>query len=97
MKTREEVMKILAEVKQDLSARYHVTGIALFGSYARGEQHEDSDIDILVDVEPSTGLRFVALADELEKLLGQRIELVTSRAINPKLKPLVESESIEVV
>ena len=97
MKTREEVIKILAEVKQDLSARYHVTRIALFGSYARGEQREDSDIDIPVDVEPSIGLRFVALADELEELLGQRIELVTSRTINSKLKPLVESESIEVV
>ncbi len=60
------------------------------------EQREDSDIDILVDVEPSIGLRFVTLANELEELLGQRIGLVTSRAISPNLKPYVESESIEV-
>jgi hypothetical protein len=96
MKTREEVLRILGGVKKDLGARYRVTRIALFGSYARGEQREHSDIDILVDVEPSIGLRFVALANELEELLGQRIELVTSRAISPKLRPFVESESIEV-
>ena len=96
MKTREEVLKNLGGVKKDLGVRYHVTRIALFGSYARAEQREDSDIDILVDVEPSTGLRFVALANELEQLLGQRIELVTSRAISPKMKPFVESEIIEV-
>ena len=96
MKTREEVLRILREAKKDLGVRYHITRVALFGSYARAEQQEESDIDILVDVEPSIGLRFVALANELEKLLGQRVELVTSRAISSKLKPLVESESIEV-
>ena len=70
MKTREEVLRILGGAKKDLGARYQVTRIALFGSYARAEQREDSDIDILVDVEPSIGLRFVALANELEELLA---------------------------
>jgi uncharacterized protein len=96
MKTREEVLNILRQARHDLSARYHVTRITLFGSYARGEQQEDSDIDILIDVDPTIGLRFVTLADELEGLLGQRVELVTYRAIAPKTKSLLEADSIEV-
>ena len=96
MKTREEVLNILRQARHDLSARYQVTRITLFGSYARGEQQEDSDIDILIDVDPTIGLRFVTLADELEGLLGQRVELVTSRAIAPKTKSLLEADSIEV-
>ena len=96
MKTREEVLNILRQARHDLSARYPVTRMTLFGSYARGEQQEKSDIDILIDVDPSIGLRFVALANELELLLGQRVELVTSRAINPKMKPLLKADGIEV-
>ena len=96
MKTREEVLSILRQARPDLNARYQVTRISLFGSYARGEQREDSDIDILIDVDPSIGLRFVTLANELEGLLGQRVELVTSRAIAPKMKSLLEADSIEV-
>jgi hypothetical protein len=96
MKTREEVLNILGQARHDLSSRYPITRITLFGSYARGQQQEDSDIDILIDVDPSIGLRFVTLADELEGLLGQRVELVTSRAIAPKMKSLLEADSIEV-
>ncbi|HVP17600.1 MAG TPA: nucleotidyltransferase domain-containing protein [Spirochaetia bacterium] len=66
MKTREEVLRILGGAKKDRGARYRVMRIALFGSYARAEQREDSDIDLLVDVEPFIGLRFVALANEIE-------------------------------
>jgi len=88
MKTREEVLNILRQARHDLSSRYPITRITLFGSYARGQQQEDSDIDILIDVDPSIGLRFVTLANELEGLLGQRVELVTSRAIASKMKSL---------
>ena len=96
MKTREEVLNILRQARHDLSSRYPIARITLFGSYARGQQQEDSDIDILIDVDPSIGLRFVTLANELEGLLGQRVELVTSRAIAPKMKSLLEADSIEV-
>jgi predicted nucleotidyltransferase len=96
MKTREDILKILRDARRDLQERYHVTKLALFGSYARGDQREDSDIDILVDVDPSIGLRLVTLADELESLLGSRVELVTSRAVSPKMIKILEVDSIEV-
>lgn len=96
MRSREEVLSILREAQRDLQMRYRVTRIALFGSYARGDQREESDIDILIDVDPSIGIRFVTLANELENLLGNRVELVTSRAVSPKMKQILEAECIEV-
>jgi predicted nucleotidyltransferase len=96
MKSREDILQILRDARRDLQARYHVTRLVLFGSYARGDQREDSDIDILIDVDPSIGLRIVTLADELESLLGCRVELVTSRAVGPKMKQILKVDSIEV-
>ena len=51
MKSREEVMTILRRARHDHQARFPITRMALFGSYARGDQHENSDVDILVDVD----------------------------------------------
>ena len=90
MKSRDEVMTILRQARHDLQARFPITRIALFGSYARGDQHEESDVDILVDVDPSIGLKFVSLAEELERLLGEPVELVSSRAVGPRTKPVLD-------
>jgi predicted nucleotidyltransferase len=77
-------------------ARFPITRMALFGSYARGDQHEDSDVDILVDVDPSIGLKFISLAEELERLLGEHVELVSSCAVGPRMKPVLEADCVEV-
>ena len=55
----------------------------------------ESYVDILVDVAPSIGIRFVSLADELEELLGLRVDLVSSRAVHPALWKAIESELID--
>jgi uncharacterized protein len=68
--------------------------MALFGSWARNEQTETSDVDILVDLDPSIGLRFVTLAERLESLLEQHVDLVSSRAVKPNL--LIQTELIDV-
>ena len=69
MKTREEIISLLAKEKPKLQTRFKVRSMALFGSYARGEQRVDSDVDILVDVDPSIGLEFVSLSEKIETLL----------------------------
>lgn len=96
MKSKEEVLQILKEAKPELARRYGLKRLALFGSYARGDQREDSDVDILVEVDPSIGLEFVDLADHLEELVGVRAEVVSSRAIKPRNWKVIERELIDV-
>jgi uncharacterized protein len=96
MINRDEVLRILRDAKPDLIQKYRIKRLALFGSFARNEQTEDSDVDILVDVEPSIGLRFVELADQIEELIGIRAEVVSSRAIKPRAWEFIQKELVDV-
>ena len=96
MKTREEILASLGTAKAELQERFRVRTLALFGSYARNQQTEKSDVDILVEVDPSIGLGFVSLADELERRLQQRVDLVSSRAVRPNRRRLIEPDLIYV-
>lgn len=96
MKTTEEVLKLLQQQKSELAQIYGVKRLALFGSYARGDQREDSDVDVIVEVDPSIGLRFVELAEQIQKLLGIRTEVISSRAIKPRHWQIIQGELIDV-
>ncbi|MCD4655031.1 nucleotidyltransferase family protein [bacterium] len=96
MKTSEDIVRQLQKIKGYLSDTFKVNSLALFGSYSRGDQTESSDIDILVDVDPSVGLEFVTLAETLEKTLGGTVDLVSIRAIRPEYRALIEDELIYV-
>ncbi len=92
MKTKEEILRILQQEKPELIRRYGVKRLALFGSYARDDQREDSDVDILVEVDPSIGLGFVELAERIEGALGVRAEVVSRRAIKPRYWEAIKEE-----
>ncbi len=96
MMTKEQILRILSENKGRLQTAFKVRTLAVFGSYARGEQQEDSDVDILVDVDPSIGLDFVTLCETIEKLLGTRVDVVSSRAVRPSAWKVIEPELIYV-
>jgi len=66
----------------------------LFGSYARGEETKDSDVDILVDLDYSkpVGLEFIQMQLDLQALLKKPIDLVSSRGMSKYIKPYVDSE-----
>ena len=96
MITKEEILESLARNKPELQRRFKVDKLALFGSYARGEQGPDSDVDILVEVDPSIGLEFVTLADRIENILGATVDLVSSRAVTSKAMKFIEPELIYV-
>jgi uncharacterized protein len=83
MLNRDAIITKLREAKPALKSEFPLHEIALFGSYARSEQRATSDIDILVDVDPSIGLQIVTLADRLEELLGQKVDLLSRRALSP--------------
>ncbi len=82
---RETILQRLRESKPALVRQFPLRRLALFGLFARGDATPRSDIDILVDVEPSIGLEFVTLADQLEALPGHEVDLVSRRAVKPML------------
>jgi len=95
MKSRDDILDQLRAVKPALQQEFPLRRLALFGSWARNEQTENSDVDILVDVDPSIGLRFVTLAERLEAALGQRADVVSRRAVKPSLWIMIEPELID--
>ena len=96
MKTKAEILKILQVEKPELMRRFGLKRLALFGSFAREDQREDSDVDVMVEVEPSIGLGFVELADRIEDALGIRTEVVSRRAIKPRYWEVIKEELIDV-
>ncbi len=94
MRTLEDLVRILREHKAELAERYGVRAIAVFGSFARGEQHEQSDVDIVVDLAKPLGLAFFGLWDYLESILGCRVDLLTPNALKqkPQLWETVEKD-----
>ena len=75
MKGVEEIRTILRAHQSEPKNRYHVEEIALFGSYARGEQTPSSDLDILVTLNAPLGWEFVDLCDHLAELLGTKVDV----------------------
>jgi predicted nucleotidyltransferase len=79
-----KIIKILKENKRMLEQKYSVKSLALFGSYVRGDNTDKSDIDILAEFDNPPGLEFIDLADELEKLLKTKVDLVSRRAVKDR-------------
>ena len=83
--------------KATLSRRFGVTNLALFGSVARDEMSDDSDIDILVRFDrPGTSKTYFGVQFYLEDLLGHPVDLVTEKALRVEFRPYVEQEAINV-
>ncbi len=93
MKTLEEIREILKDNKDALKEQFGVSQLGLFGSFARGEQNPESDLDILVDFdEPVDLFEFMDLNDQLEKLTGMKVDLVTRGALKPYIGKRILSE-----
>lgn len=94
--SREDILQILRGHRSEWK-RLGVKSLALFGSAARGDLRPDSDVDILVEFDgPATFDRYMELKFLLEALLGRPVDLVTPRALKPRLRPYVEREAIRV-
>lgn len=67
----------------------------IFGSYARGENKLDSDLDLLVELEKGTDLfKFIKIKLELEKLINKTVDLISSKGLSPRLKPYIDKEKV---
>jgi len=86
MKTFEEIKVVIQKHKDEFKEQYGLKEIGIFGSYIRGEQNEDSDVDILIELErPISFVQFIKFENILSNLLGLRIELVTKKALKPHI------------
>ena len=74
------------------------TLLGIFGSYARGEENEKSDLDILIDFETNVNLlELIGIEQEISELLGIKVDLITLRSVNASLKPYIESDLIRLI
>lgn len=76
--------------------KYPISELGLFGSYARGDSHDNSDIDILVDFNGRIGIEFIDLFHELEDTFSVKVDLVSRKGIKSRYLPSVEKNLIHV-
>lgn len=94
---RDEALAILQAHKDEIISRYHVKHLALFGSTARNEAREESDVDVLVDFDgPANSKNYFGLLFFLEDLFNRHIDLVTTKALRAPFRPYVDKEAIHV-
>lgn len=94
---RDSIIRILNKEQKTLMEQYSVESLLLFGSAARDEARDDSDVDLLVEFSHPIGLfQFIELQQWLESLLGCKVDLGTPRSLKPSIKEDVLQEAIRV-
>ena len=95
--TRAEVLEKLRAHRPTLVERFGVVELAVFGSFARDEATDESDLDILVRFDgPATWRTYLGVQFYIEDLLGLRVDLVTDKALRSEFRPYVEREAVGV-
>ncbi|MFN8526567.1 MAG: nucleotidyltransferase family protein [Chloroflexota bacterium] len=97
VRCREDLLQRLTSHRDLLRQRFHVAGLSVFGSAARDELRDSSDVDLLVEFEtPATFDGYLDLKDYLESVLARPVDLVTLNAARPRLLPRIEDELVRV-
>lgn len=97
MKSTAEILYLLGSYKDTATSKYGLTKIGIFGSVARGEQTENSDVDICYEGKAPSFLTLDLIQTDLEKLLGAKVDLVRIREkMNHSLKQRIQKEGIYV-
>jgi hypothetical protein len=91
----ETILKARRDQILNLCAKYGASNVRVFGSVARGEANESSDIDLIVDFDPERSLLdHAALWLELQELVGVRVDVVSSRGLKPRIRERVLQEAV---
>ena len=97
MRTRDQILTFLAQNKKLLRDKYHIIRIGIFGSYARGDQKINSDIDLLVEFEDNTQDLYelkLQLKDFFRTKLGIEVDVCREKYIKPRIKKSILKETI---
>ena len=94
---RADVIARISAQREELIRLFGVRSLSLFGSVARDEGRHDSDVDVLVDFDgPTTFDGHMGLVVFLEDLLGCRVDVVTTKGLKPRLRPLIDRDLVRV-
>jgi predicted nucleotidyltransferase len=94
---RQAILDRLNAEAPGLRKKYGVRSIAIFGSMARGDDHEGSDVDVLVEFEGKANFdNFMGLKLDLEHLFGRRVDLLTPKCLRPSMQSEIDKEAILV-
>jgi predicted nucleotidyltransferase len=99
MKTLSEIKQLLEEQKEYLAAEYGVTIVGVFGSYVRGEQRRDSDVDILIELERPPRISLIGLVElehYLSDVLGMKVDLAIKKNLRKRIGERILSEVVPV-
>ena len=93
MKEIDTILNKIRSSKLEIVKEFHVKEIGVFGSYIRGEEEDDSDIDILIEFEKPIDLfRFLDLEERLSELSGRKVDLVSKKALKPHIGKVILEE-----
>jgi hypothetical protein len=91
---RDDVLSILRTFKRNAADEYDIKRIGIFGSFARGEANEDSDVDIMFETDSPNLFRTARMKADLERLLSRHVDVVRFRdSMNPRLKSRIMREA----
>jgi hypothetical protein len=96
MTTLTQIKDKLTVLKPILQEKYPLESIAIFGSYARNEQTETSDVDVMVELNGKLGMGFITMANEIEDYLGIKTDVLTKKSMKPKFFARIENNLIYV-
>ena len=97
MKTLSTIKKIISDHKVLLHDRYKINKIGVFGSYARGDTHSGSDVDVLVEFsEPISLIQLISLENYLTGIMGVKVDVVPKEDIRKELKDTILREAVYV-
>jgi uncharacterized protein len=91
-----DTLLLLSTKKEQLYKDYSIKSLAIFGSYSRGEENKSSDLDMLVEFSETIGIRFIDLAEELEKILACKVDLVSKKGIKESYFNILKDELIYI-
>ena len=96
MKTLDEILETLRQTLPELKNKYNITKMGVFGSYARGEQTADSDIDVLInfDNEDFSYFDLMDIEQGLTKMFNTKVDLLMEEAIKPRIKPYIMEDIV---
>ena len=92
--TAKNIIQRIAGVRRELSERFTVIRIGVFGSFARGDEGPESDVDIIVELAEPTFDHYMDLKFRLEEVLQRSVDLVIADTVKPRLKPIIEQEVV---